>query len=147
MTGVLPAANLDVLLPGRLDGYDVKTVECRGPLAPIRQKRPSNGVSVRPRVLEAPRATTESEDSTAPPDDGSRQVVKAHSLFFEPVPRRLFVDRRKRARVSSSTLRHIAALRLDAAVFKFAGAYFTGEEIERARYARSFADAGMVAPL
>ncbi len=62
------------------------------------------------------------------------------SIFESQSPRRLITDRCKRARVSSSTLRHITAIRLGAAVYKFAGAYFTGAAIEHALYVRSFAD-------
>jgi hypothetical protein len=63
-------------------------------------------------VLVTPRATTDGKPSTAPPDDRSRQVVKAHSLLFESVPRRLVVDQRKRAAVASHTRRHIVAVLL-----------------------------------
>jgi hypothetical protein len=73
-------------------------------------------------------------------------AVSRHSIFEDSIPRRLVVDRRKRAHISTSTSRHIAGIRLDAAVYKFAGAYFTGGEVERARYERSFADASLQAP-
>lgn len=56
-------------------------------------------------------------------------------------PRRCLVNRRKRAHISTSTNRHITGIRLDAAVYRFAGAYFSPAEVEFARYVRSFADA------
>jgi hypothetical protein len=57
-----------------------------------------------------------------------------------PYPSRRVV-RPGRANVSTSTNRHIVAIHLGAAVYKFAGAYFTPGEVEQARYVRSFRDA------
>ena len=45
-------------------------------------------------------------------------MVKAHSLSFEPVPRRLVVDRRKRAVLASHRPRHIIAVRLTGGALK-----------------------------
>jgi hypothetical protein len=61
-----------------------------------------------------------------------------------PYPSRRVGVRPGRTRVSTSTGRHITGICLGAAVYKFAGAYFTGAEIEHARYLRSFSDADVL---
>jgi hypothetical protein len=71
-------------------------------------------------------------------------VVKAHSLFFEPVPRRLVADRRKQAKMPSSHGLRIVAAHLTPAVAKFA---VTPAGLrERDLYREWFRDAGMIAP-
>jgi hypothetical protein len=74
------------------------------------------------------------------------QPTSRHSIFENSSPRRCLIDRGNRAFVSTSTNRHITAISLGAAVYKFAGAYFTPGEVEQARYVRSFADASLQAP-
>jgi hypothetical protein len=71
-------------------------------------------------------------------------VVKVHSLFFEPVPRRLVADRRKQAKKPSSHGLRIVAAHLTPSTARFA---VTPAGLrERDLYREWFRDAGKVAP-
>jgi hypothetical protein len=113
MAGAFPPVSRGVLPRLRLDSKRLAGVRCER-TARTKQARavPSIEFSSAPGVSSTKGHDRRPKTSTAPPDDRSRQVVKAHSVFESVSPRRLVVDRRKRAVLASHRPRHIVAVRL-----------------------------------